>query len=116
FHRSWERRHPCLPLPSSHQGDETLPALDRVSLTIPLTRGTLPPMPSLELLIAQILTILIAARLIGWLFRKINQPRVIGEMVAGILLGPSLFGWVAPDLHATLFPPASLGYLSSLSY
>ncbi|HXU36700.1 MAG TPA: cation:proton antiporter [Blastocatellia bacterium] len=73
-------------------------------------------MPSLELLIAQILTILIAARLIGWLFRKINQPRVIGEMVAGILLGPSLFGWVAPDLHATLFPPASLGYLSSLSY
>lgn len=73
-------------------------------------------MPSLELLIAQILTILIAARVIGWLFRKINQPRVIGEMVAGILLGPSLFGWLAPDLHAMLFPPASLGYLSSLSY
>jgi len=73
-------------------------------------------MPSLELLIAQILTILIAARLIGWVFRKINQPRVIGEMVAGILLGPSLFGWLAPDLHATLFPPASLGYLSALSY
>lgn len=73
-------------------------------------------MPSLELLIAQILTILIAARFIGWLFRKINQPRVIGEMVAGILLGPSLFGWVAPDLHAMLFPPASLGYLSALSY
>lgn len=73
-------------------------------------------MPSLELLIAQILTILIAARLIGRLFRKINQPRVIGEMVAGILLGPSLFGWLAPDLHAKLFPPASLGYLSSLSY
>lgn len=73
-------------------------------------------MPSLELLIAQILTILIAARLIGWLFRKINQPRVIGEMVAGILLGPSLFGWIAPNLHGILFPPASLGHLSSLSY
>ena len=73
-------------------------------------------MPSLELLIAQILTILVAARLIGWLFRKIHQPRVIGEMVAGILLGPSLFGWLALDLHATRFPPASLGYLSSLSY
>lgn len=73
-------------------------------------------MPSLELLILQILTILIAARLIGWLFRKIHQPRVIGEMVAGILLGPSLFGWIAPTLHATLFPPASLGYLNALSY
>jgi Kef-type K+ transport system membrane component KefB len=73
-------------------------------------------MPTLELLIAQILTILTAARIIGWLFRKIHQPRVIGEMVAGILLGPSLFGWIAPGLHATLFPAASLGYLSSLSY
>src|ERR1041384_3291888 len=73
-------------------------------------------MPSLELLIAQILAILVAARLIGWLFRKIHQPRVIGEMVAGILLGPSLLGWVAPNLHGILFPPASLGHLSSLSY
>jgi Kef-type K+ transport system membrane component KefB len=73
-------------------------------------------MPTLELLIAQILTILAAARLIGWLFRKIHQPRVIGEMVAGILLGPSLFGWVAPGFHETLFPAASLGYLSALSY
>jgi Kef-type K+ transport system membrane component KefB len=73
-------------------------------------------MPTLELLIAQILTILAAARLIGWLFRKIHQPRVIGEMVAGILLGPSLFGWLAPGLHETLFPAASLGYLSALSY
>ena len=73
-------------------------------------------MPTLELLIAQILTILAAARLIGWLFCKIHQPRVIGEMVAGILLGPSLFGWLAPGLHETLFPAASLGYLSALSY
>ncbi|HXU09440.1 MAG TPA: cation:proton antiporter [Blastocatellia bacterium] len=73
-------------------------------------------MPTLELLIAQILTILAAARLIGWLFRKIHQPRVIGEMVAGILLGPSLFGWLAPGLHETLFPATSLGYLSALSY
>jgi Kef-type K+ transport system membrane component KefB len=72
-------------------------------------------MPSLALLIAQFLTILVAARFIGWLFRKIHQPRVIGEMVAGILLGPSLFGWIAPDLHASLFPPASLGHLSVLS-
>jgi len=37
-------------------------------------------------------------------------------MVAGILLGPSLFGWLAPGLHETLFPAASLGYLSALSY
>ncbi|HEY6400732.1 MAG TPA: cation:proton antiporter [Blastocatellia bacterium] len=68
-----------------------------------------------KLLIAQIATILIVARLMGWLFHRIHQPRVIGEMVAGILLGPSLLGWVAPDVSAALFPPASLGYLNALS-
>jgi Kef-type K+ transport system membrane component KefB len=36
-------------------------------------------------------------------------------MMAGILLGPSLFGWVAPDISADLFPPASLGVLNALS-
>ena len=72
-------------------------------------------MSSLKLLIAQIGTILLVARLVGWLFGKLHQPRVIGEMVAGILLGPSLLGWLAPGLAAALFPPASLGHLNSLS-
>jgi len=62
-------------------------------------------MPSFKLLILQIGTILIVARLVGWLFGKFHQPRVVGEMVAGILLGPSLLGWLAPELSATLFPP-----------
>jgi Kef-type K+ transport system membrane component KefB len=68
-----------------------------------------------KLLIAQIATILIVAQMVGWLFHRIHQPRVIGEMVAGILLGPSLLGWVAPGVSAALFPPASLGYLNALS-
>lgn len=72
-------------------------------------------MHSFKLLIAQIATILIVARLMGWLFRKLHQPAVIGEMVAGIMLGPSLFGWVAPAVSITLFPPESLGSLNSLS-
>src|SRR5499433_517283 len=72
-------------------------------------------MPNLKLLIAQIATILVVARIMGWLFRKIHQPSVIGEMVAGILLGPSLLGWLVPGVSATLFPPESLGHLSLLS-
>src|SRR5208283_3016604 len=47
--------------------------------------------------------------------KKIKQPQVIGEMVAGILLGPSLLGWAAPALSKALFPAASLGYLNALS-
>src|ERR1044072_976888 len=70
---------------------------------------------SFKLLILQIGIILIAARFIGWLFRKLHQPRVVGEMFAGILLGPSLLGRLAPGISATLFPPDSLAYLNALS-
>jgi Kef-type K+ transport system membrane component KefB len=72
-------------------------------------------MPHLPTLILQLIVILAAARLLGFLFRRIHQPQVIGEMVAGILIGPSLLGWVAPDVSAFLFPPSSLGFLSALS-
>jgi Kef-type K+ transport system membrane component KefB len=66
-------------------------------------------------LVLQIAVILITARIVGFLFQKINQPQVMGEMVAGILLGPSLLGWLAPGASAALFPPASLNYLNALS-
>lgn len=66
-------------------------------------------------LIAQIAIVLLAARLVGWVFRLIRQPQVVGEMAAGILLGPSFLGWVAPGLFATIFPAGSLGYLNSIS-
>ena len=66
-------------------------------------------------LVLQIAVILVAARIVGFLFQKINQPQVMGEMVAGILLGPSLLGWLAPGVSAALFPPASLSYLNALS-
>ena len=70
---------------------------------------------SVVTLIVQIVVIILAATGVGVLFQKIKQPRVIGEMVAGILLGPSLLGWLAPNLSAILFPPASLSYLNTLS-
>ncbi len=66
-------------------------------------------------LILQIAVIIVFSRAVGWVFRRLHQPQVVGEMAAGLMLGPSLLGWVAPDVSAALFPPASLGYLNTLS-
>ena len=52
--------------------------------------------------------ILAVCRCVGWLARRIGQPQVVGEMVAGVLLGPSLFGVLAPQWQQSLFPPESL--------
>jgi Kef-type K+ transport system membrane component KefB len=69
----------------------------------------------LAILLAQIITIIFVARFFGWLFRKIGQPTVIGEMIAGIVLGPSLLGMYFPEYSAILFPVESLGNLQFLS-
>ena len=69
----------------------------------------------LALLLFQIITIVVVARIFGWIFRKIGQPSVIGEIIAGIVLGPSLFGLYFPDLSQALFPADSLGNLQLLS-
>lgn len=69
----------------------------------------------LAILLAQIVTIIFVARFFGWICRKIGQPTVIGEIIAGIVLGPSLIGMYFPDFSAALFPEASLGNLQFLS-
>lgn len=69
----------------------------------------------LALLLFQIITIVLVARIFGWIFRKIGQPSVIGEIIAGIVLGPSLFGLYFPDMKEALFPLNSLGNLQLLS-
>ena len=66
-------------------------------------------------LFVQLLVIISASRLVGGIFSKFGQPSVIGEMTAGILLGPSLFGWVSPEMFQFVFPPTSLGTLKLLS-
>jgi Kef-type K+ transport system membrane component KefB len=70
---------------------------------------------SLALLAAQISLIILVSRLVGFVAAAVRQPRVIGEVLAGILLGPSFLGWAAPGLSASLFPPASFGALYALS-
>lgn len=69
---------------------------------------------NLLVLLSQIGVILILAWLVGWGLRTLHQPQVMGEIVAGILLGPSLLGWFAPDVSMALFPSDSLGPLNAL--
>ncbi|MDL2224023.1 cation:proton antiporter [Bacteroidales bacterium OttesenSCG-928-M06] len=67
------------------------------------------------ILLLQVIAILFTARVFGYLFIKIGQPSVVGEIVAGIVLGPSLLGQLLPEVSAFLFAPESLGNINILS-
>jgi Kef-type K+ transport system membrane component KefB len=59
--------------------------------------------------------ILVVARVLGAIFRTLNQPQVMGEVVAGILLGPSFFGWLAPGLASEVLSTSVAPYLGVIS-
>lgn len=64
----------------------------------------------------QLAVILGTCRLVGFLAKRIGQPQVVGEMIAGVLMGPSLFGLLLPGLQHQIFPkgvPMSILYVSS---
>ena len=69
----------------------------------------------LSILLIQIIAVLLMVRLFGFLFKHIGQPGVIGEIVAGIVLGPSVLGYFFPDVFQALFTPESLTNLELLS-
>ena len=60
--------------------------------------------PSQIVFLAQIIVLLAAGRLLGELVQRLGQPAVVGQLIAGALLGPSVFGAAAPDLQHALFP------------
>lgn len=70
---------------------------------------------ALPRLLLQIIIIIISSQLLASLFKKIGQPPVIGEIVAGIILGPSLFGLISPSAFLFIFPVESLPNLRFLS-
>ncbi|HMY76264.1 MAG TPA: cation:proton antiporter, partial [Blastocatellia bacterium] len=59
----------------------------------------------------QLAFILTVCRIVGWIARRFGQPQVVAEMIAGVLMGPSLFGLLLPNVHSFLFPPASKSIL-----
>ena len=63
----------------------------------------------------QLVVILAACQATGWVFRRIGQSQVVSEMIAGVLLGPSLLGWLFPSAAAYLFPKASMPILFAVA-
>jgi Kef-type K+ transport system membrane component KefB len=55
----------------------------------------------------QLAVILCVCRIVGWLAQRMGQPQVVGEMIAGVVLGPSVFGALAPGWQEALFPSAT---------
>jgi Kef-type K+ transport system membrane component KefB/nucleotide-binding universal stress UspA family protein len=72
-------------------------------------------MHTVVLVLIEVLIVIGLSRLVGLGFKAIKQPLVIGEIFAGIMLGPSLFGLIAPGLAHSLFPAETMPYLNVLS-
>jgi Kef-type K+ transport system membrane component KefB len=69
----------------------------------------------MHLLLTQMAIVLLITVACGWLATKVGQARVIGEIIGGILIGPSVFGRFAPHFSASLFPASSFGAFETLS-
>ncbi|MDH6309576.1 Kef-type K+ transport system membrane component KefB [Dysgonomonas sp. PFB1-18] len=70
----------------------------------------------MAILLLQIVVILLAVRIFGWICQKIGQPTVVGEILAGVVLGPSLLGLYFPQVSHFLFPESSLDTIRFLSH
>ena len=70
---------------------------------------------TLLLLCADLAIIIGAARVSGWLFGKVGQPPVVGEILAGVILGPSLLGRLYPAAIATMLTPKTTSVLSAIA-
>jgi len=68
----------------------------------------------LHVLVA-LVVIVVAARILGAIFHWLHQPQVMGEVIAGLLLGPSFFGWLAPQVSLQLLPPAIAPFLAVIA-
>src|SRR5947208_2780822 len=83
-------------------GNETMPTFHE-SLMLPI--GAMTGAASSEtVFIVEIVLLLLVGRVIGELMRRLGQPAVIGQLIGGVLLGPSLFGWVWPSAQHLIFP------------
>jgi len=100
--RAGSAMHPAVPAGLATGGANAANASPEVVLRLPV-------------FLAQIAIILGVARVLGAALRRFGQPQVVGEMLAGIVLGPSLLGWAFPGAYALLFPIGSVRFVGAVS-
>jgi len=76
---------------------------------------TLTPMSATTLLLLQLIVVLVVAKACSGIANRLGQPGVVGEMAAGVVLGPIVLGALAPKAHAAIFSASSLSGLTALS-
>jgi Kef-type K+ transport system membrane component KefB len=91
-----------------------------VGINAPNNHGSMPVSPSetasiLTRVLLAMVVVIVVARALGAVFRRLHQPQVTGEIVAGILLGPSFLGWIAPGVSSQLLPSTVVPYLAVIS-
>jgi Kef-type K+ transport system membrane component KefB/nucleotide-binding universal stress UspA family protein len=77
-----------------------------LSATAARAAGNPPSGPSEAIFLAELVLLILVGRLLGEAMQRIGQPSVMGQLLAGILLGPSLFGWLWPEAQHWIFPAA----------
>jgi Kef-type K+ transport system membrane component KefB len=79
-------------------------------MTAVTTNGLIKPLGHNQLLLVllELAILLLVARALGELMRRIQLPPVVGELLAGVLLGPSVFGWLLPSVQSQIFPKSQL--------
>jgi len=92
------------PAPAAALGLATIALLYLAVPALAAETGDAPKGPSEVIFVAQILALMVVGRLLGEAMLRIGQPAVMGQLIAGLMLGPSLFGLLLPDLQHMLFP------------
>jgi Kef-type K+ transport system membrane component KefB len=82
---------------------------------LPVLSAALHPLSVLSTVLVDVALIIVVSKLLGRLMARLGQPPVIGEILGGIALGPSLLGALIPASQSLLFPPAVLEQLNLLS-
>ena len=91
------------------------PHLDDAPGAIAASTGAAPGVFRLPVFLAQLVAVILVSRALGRVMRRFGQPHVVGEMIGGLLLGPSVLGLFAPPVYAALFPIGSVRFLNALS-